>query len=139
MPITLNTPFDPGSFDPGKTYDKVKVSRFELDIINHRFVFSVARGYLDGAVWVWARDPSGSLLESEHQVIDVPEVPPLLDANSDPIPGTGQTANPQFSILVTKLVGGDPNKTIYDRAAEEIYAWVVANLPEYAGTIDVAA
>lgn len=136
MPITLNTPFAPGDFDPGKSYDKVKVVSFTLDLFALEFRFTVARGYADGEGWHWAKGSAGEMLATDHTVRDQPEVEPAVDENGDPVAGTGVAADPQFSILVSKLVGSDPNKTIYDRAAEEIYTWIIANVPAYAGTID---
>lgn len=134
MSVTLNTSFDPGSFDPGKTYDKIKVISFTLDLYRLSISVTVGRGYVDGSDWVWARGSAGELLTTEHTIQDIPEIPDSLDGNGNSIPGTGSPADLQFSILVSKM--GNSTKTIYDRAAEELYAWVIANLPEYAGTQD---
>ncbi len=134
MPVTLDTPFSPGSYDPGKTYDKIKVVNFTLDLYRYEIRVTVGHGYEDSGSWIWARDPSGSILSTSHTISDIPEIPPDLDEFGDPIPDTGAPADPQFSALVSTM--GDAAKTVYDKAAEEIYAWIIANLPEHEGTID---
>lgn len=134
MPVTLTTSFDPGSFDEGKIYDKIKVIEFTLDLYRLEIRIKVGRGYVENLEWVWARGPNGQILSFDHTIRDIPAIPDDLDGNGDPIPDTGSPADPQFSIIVAKM--GDSAKTIYDRAAEELYAWIIVNVSEFAGTQD---
>ena len=52
MPIQLNTPFDPGDMDPGKSYTHVEVDQIEFIRDRKRISFSVNRGYLVGGEFV---------------------------------------------------------------------------------------
>lgn len=134
MPVTLSTSFDPGSFDPGKTYGKIKVVEFILDLYRSEIRLTIGRGYVDGDEWIWARNSAGMLITTEHKIKNIPETLPALDENSDPIPDTGSPADPQFDIMISKM--GDSAKTVYDKAAEELYVWVIANVTDYSGTQD---
>lgn len=52
MPIQLNTPFDPGDMDPGKSYTHVEVDQIEFSRDRKRVNFAVNRGYLVGGQFV---------------------------------------------------------------------------------------
>jgi len=47
MPIALQTAYNPGDLDPGKTYDHVELSAFGVEIFARSIYFEFCHGYID--------------------------------------------------------------------------------------------
>ena len=137
MPLTLPASFNPGDADPGHTYNKVRICKFGLDTedqSNPSIFIKVVTGY-DPGDESFVRGDGNPSYPRTYLIRDIPEGAPNLDANGDPIPGSETPANPQFSTVVVKM--GDSAKTIYGKAGDELYQWLIDNEAEYVGaTID---
>jgi hypothetical protein len=52
MPILLNTPFNPGDNDPGKTYPRCMITGVEMDYNANSIILRIEFGDMVGGRWV---------------------------------------------------------------------------------------
>lgn len=60
MPILLNTPYDPGDYDPGNSYTHVQPLPLKIDDETKRAEAFMAYGTFDGSVFTAATGPAGN-------------------------------------------------------------------------------
>lgn len=96
MPIRLETPFNPGDLDPGKSYTDVMIEDFTINLVRKRIRLVVARGYQSGGNWV--RGKSAIL---KHEI-------------------TGDDYD-----AVTSLSPFDPSSLLYDQVARALYEYLI--------------
>ena len=108
MPILLTTPFDPGAFDPGKTYPRAQIIQFTVSPENEDIRVVVDFGDVDDGEWV-----SGAAREKLNHIL---------------IQGADYTA----------IVADTPEEgeTTYDAVKRALYDYLVDNIAELAGTVE---
>lgn len=108
MPIVLNTPWNPGQFDPGQTYPRAKIANFWIGIDKPVLKVTVDFGDVVDGKW-----KSGNAERKEKTIT---------------VKGDAFIA----------LIGSAANKdeTAYDCIKRLLYNYLVSNVPELAGTIE---
>jgi hypothetical protein len=108
MDITLTTPIDPGSMDPGQTYNKVRIVFISIDPLLPCITLTLEVGcYLEGS---WRRG-----LPLRRNVV--------VDASSTP------------SYEAIKALPTLDGELFEDAMLRSLYSAVQSVVPEYAGTV----
>lgn len=106
MPILLTTPYDPGSLDPGRSYTHARINEFRFAI--GRFIeLRVARGYLDGGVFIEGKAPVEQVVIRDNpkaQTADLSELIAKMPADGEGLyQGVGRVL---YEYLLGKGYGG---------------------------------
>ena len=108
MPISLTTPWNPGNFDPGKTYVRAKITHFVVSTESEVIRVTVDFGDVVNGEWV-----SGAAPDKEKSIV---------------IRGADYTA----------VVADTPQEgeTTYDAIKRALYTYLTDNVAELAGIIE---
>jgi hypothetical protein len=113
MPILLTTPFNPGTFDPGHTYPRAKVISFANNTEAKVIRVSVDFGDMVEGAWE-SGFPNSMRMEGREKLYIVH--------------GTN------YDVMVAELPG--EGETVYDAVKRLLYAYLVTNVSELAGTVE---
>lgn len=108
MPILLTTPWNPGNFDPGKTYPYAKILTFTQSTENKWMRVAVDFGYMNEGVW-----STGSAKDKEKMYTIRGE---------------------DYDTMIAAMP--EEGEKVYDAVKRLLYAYLVAHVPELAGTIE---
>jgi hypothetical protein len=108
MPILLTTPFDPGAFDPGNTYPRAKIVQY-VHNVGDRMTVTMELGDVDGE-GQWERG---------------------LEAKAFSFSIWGLAYDSMMENAVP-----EEGETIYEASKRVLYEYVIANYPQFAGTIE---
>lgn len=113
MPILLTTPWNPGNYDPGKTYPRAKIVTFTNNTERKAIRVTVDFGDEVEGKWVsGVPDRMRGRMGTHGHMIDGSAYDTMVAASPD------------------------EGETVYDAVKRLLYAYLVANVPELAGTVE---